>query len=332
MLGTFNPYSGACWTEFVITFFQRCFQLLTGQTSIASDELQVIVLAMISASAAVVGVFLIYRKMTMLANALSHSVLFGIAITYLIMRSALPGFNLSMSFQALFVAAIITGFITAFSSELIVKLSRLQKDAAIGLVFTTLFAIGIVLISLFSRNSHVGIELVLGNVDALHIQDLPNILKMLLINLSLVLIFFGGLKLTTFDPTYGHLRGVSLSFYNYLIIFLLSITSIGSFRAVGVVLVLSFFIVPPLIAKMHAKSLTSQILLAMGIGVFSSFLGVSINRHIYTSYQIALSTGGITVITLYVLFFVNWGFVQFVEQLKRWNLLKKWQENPPIQT
>lgn len=332
MLGMLNPYSEASWTEFTVTFFQRFAQIITGRGSMASDELQILILAMISASAAIVGVFLIYRKMTMLANALSHSVLFGIAITYLIMRSALPSFNLSMSFQAMFVAAIITGFITAFSSELIVKLSRLQKDAAIGLVFTTLFAIGIVLISLFSRNSHIGIELVLGNVDALHVKDLPSILKMLLINVSLVLVFFGGLKLTTFDPIYGHLRGISLSFYNYLIIFLLSITSIGSFRAVGVVLVLSFFIVPPLIAKMHAKSLSIQILLAMGIGIFSSFLGVSINRHIFTTYRIALSTGGITVITLYLLFFANWGYLQLIEQMKRWNLLKKWQETPPIQT
>ena len=331
MLVAPNPYSGSHWAEFTLTFFRRLFRIFSEQ-KLASDELQILILSLVAASSAIVGVFLIYRKMTMLANALSHSVLFGVAITYLIMRSALSTFNLTMSFQIMLIAALITGFVTAFLSELIAKLSRLQKDAAIGLVFTTLFATGIVLISLFSRNSHIGIELVLGNVDALHSSDIFNALMMLLTNLTLVLIFFGGLKLTTFDPTYGHLRGISLSFYNYLVIFLLSITSIGSFRAVGVVLVLSFFIVPPLIAKTHAKSLTTQIILSALVGILSAFLGVSISRHILSTYRAALSTAGITVIALYGLFFINWGYMQTIAQMKKWNLLRKWDKKAPIKT
>lgn len=326
MLAAFNPYTGAHGAHFIVIFFQRVALLIQGKTSLASDELQIIILALIAASAAIVGVFLIYRKMTMQANALSHSILFGIALTYLMMRSSIPNFDLSKSFQSLFITAIITGFITAFLTHLIIKLSKLQKDAAVGLVFTTLFALGIILVSLFSRNSHVGIELVIGNVDALHLQDIPNIAAMFLINISLILLCFGGLKLTTFDPIYSRLQGLSLSFYHYLVIFLLSMTSIGSFRAVGVVLVLSFFIIPPLIAKNYAKSLLSQMIFAMAIGIFAAFLGVLLSRHILTTYHTPLSTGGITVLTLYILFFANYTCNQLFKKLRILNLLKKQQE------
>ena len=324
MLGLLNPYSGASGGQFFSIFFSRLLKLITSQELLVSDELQILTLTLISVSAALVGVFLIYRKMTMLANALSHSILFGIAVTFLFARALHVSFSLSLSFEVMFIAALITGFITAFFSELIVKVSRLQKDAAIGLVFTTLFAAGIVLISLFSRNSHIGTELVLGNVDALHSKDLSNAFKMLLVSLSLVSVFFGGLKLTSFDPVYAKLRGLSSSFYNYLMIFLLSMTSIASFRAVGVVLVLSFFTVPPLLAKMFAKSLSSQIGISMLIGTLSSFFGVLVSRHLLTQYGLALSTGGVTVLVLYSLFFTLWGYSQVCAQLKRWNLLKKW--------
>lgn len=322
MLGALNPYSGAHWSHFIVTFFQRLGLLIGGKTTLASDELQILILSLIAASAAMVGVFLIYRKMTMQANALSHSILFGIALTYLMMRSSMPHFDLSKSFQSLFITTILTGFITAFLIHLIVKVSKLQKDAAVGLVFTTLFALGIILISLFSRNSHVGIELVIGNVDALHTGDIPNIAAMFTINISLILLCFGGLKLTTFDPIYSRLQGLSLSFYHYLVIFLLSMTSIGSFRAVGVVLVLSFFIIPPLIAKNYAKSLFSQMIAAMGIGVFAAFLGVVVSRHILSVYQMPLSTGGVTVLTLYALFFTNYFLNQLFKKLRVFNLLK----------
>ena len=309
-----NPYSGSDFFSFIKTFFLRLIPLLKKESSLASDELQVIILSLVAASAAIVGVFMIYRKMTMLANALSHSVLFGIALTYILLRSSFQIHGSSFSFQQMFLAALITGFLTAFLSQLVSYLSKLQKDASIGLVFTTLFAIGVLLISIFSKNAHIGVELVLGNVDALHMQDLPGVFLMLLINLFIIQVFFKGLKLTTFDPTFAHMQGLSLPFYNYLIIFLLSITSIGAFRAIGVVLVLSFFVVPPLIARLYAKSIRSQIGLAVFFGVVASFLGVSINRHLLSVYGIPLSTGGVTVISLYSLYFLNWGFL-YVKKL-----------------
>lgn len=304
-----NPYSGAHFFDFIQTFFIRLFCLFQNGP-ITSDELQILALTLISASAAMVGVFLIYKKMTMLANALSHSVLFGIAVTYLVLRLSFKYINPTVNFKAMIIAALTTGFLTAFLSSLVSRISRLQKDAAVGLVFSTLFALGVILISLFSRNAHIGVELVLGNVDAIHTQDLPNIFFIFSMNLVLIALFFKGLKLSTFDPIFSHLIGLKLSFYHYLVIFLLSITAIGAFKAVGVVLVLSFFIVPPLTGRLFAHSLKKQMLIACFVGALSSFLGVALSRHFLSAHKVALSTAGITVTTLYGVYFSALAFVR----------------------
>ncbi len=335
MANFLNPYSQTHAFDFIITFFQRLFTFLKGDLSykqMASDELQIIILAAIASSSALIGVFLIYRKITMLANALSHSVLFGIAITFLLLRFSFSDFSSPLGFQILFITALITGFLTAFLSNFISKVSHLQKDAAIGLVFTTLFAAGILLISLFSRNAHIGIELVLGNVDTLHIQDLPNVLGLLAINTLTICLFFRGLKITTFDPVFAHLQGYSLGFYNILMIFLLSITSMGAFRAIGIVLVLSLLIVPPLIAKLYAQSLKMQLIFSVGSGVTASFLGVMISRHILTTTHTALSTGGITVCTLYTLYFLNWGGCELKKRLQKGSRIKETQSQFTLKT
>lgn len=304
-----NPYSGTHFFEFIQTFIKRFFCLFQ-KGPIASDELQILALTLISTSAAMVGVFLIYKKMTMLANALSHSVLFGIAITYLILRLSFQHINPAINFKAMMLAALSTGFLTAFLSTLISRISRLQKDAAIGLVFSTLFALGVILICLFSRNAHIGTELVVGNVDALHSRDLPNIFFIFITNFLLIALFFRGLKLSTFDPIFSHLIGLRLSFYHYLVIFLLSITAIGAFKAIGVVLVLSFFIVPPLTGRLFAHTLQKQILVACFVGALSSFIGVALSRHLLSVHQVALSTAGITVLTLYAVYFSSVAFIR----------------------
>ncbi len=316
---TFFPYSGASAFDFIVIFFQRLFSgALFHSSALAPDELQLIILALIASSAAVVGVFLIYRKMTMLTNAFSHSILFGIAITFFILRKCFSQLDLNMNLQVMFIAALITGFLTAYLSDLISRISQLQPDASLGLVFNTLFALGVLLISLFSRNAHIGVELVLGNVDALHIDDLMPTLGMLCINLLLVLVFFRGLKLTTFDPIFAFTQGFRLGFYRYLIIFMLSMTALTGFRAIGVVLILAFFIIPPLIARLYTQSLQRQMILAVLIGILSSFLGVMTSRHLLTVYQLPLSTGGVTVLTLYSLFFINHLFLYIYRRTRKW--------------
>lgn len=304
-----NPYSGLTLWEFMKTATLRLVQGLSGKISIqqlASDELQILTLSLIAISAAIVGVFLIHRKMTMLANALSHTVLFGIVLTYLILRKNFDLIDPTLNFKVMFIAALVTGVLTSLLSETLSKISALQKDASIGLIFTTFFALGILLITLFSKNSHFGVELIMGNADSLHHKDLSSVFFMLVCNLALILFFFRGLKISTLDPTFSKLLGFSPSFYNYLIVLQLSLTAIGAFRAIGAVLVLAFFIVPPHAARQYAKSLKQQIIIAGFIGAFCSFLGVAISRHLLSQYGLALSTGGLTVLSLYGFHLLNW--------------------------
>src|SRR4029077_18141377 len=105
---------------------------------------------------------------TMLANSLSHTILLGIVIAFLIGSSS-EGFHEGrLNLTLLFAAALGSGLLTAVVTEILTKSVKLQEDASLGLVFTTFFALGIVLVNLLARNVHIGAEVVMGNVDALH--------------------------------------------------------------------------------------------------------------------------------------------------------------------
>lgn len=298
-----NPYTGQSFFGFLKTLFLRVMEWTQGVVSpLASDELQMGVLALIAISSAIVGVLLVHRRMTMLANALSHTVIFGIVLTYLILRETTDLVDPTMSLKALLIAAVITGFITSYLSHIISKISGLQKDASIGLIFTTFFALGILLVTLFSRNSHIGIDMIMGNVDALHPENLYAIFKITLLNVLICALLFRGLKLSTFDPLFAKLQGFSPAFFNMIVVSLLSLTAISAFRAIGVVLVLSFFIVPPYAVKRYSKSLKMQMLLAALFGAMGSIFGVALSRHLFSVYGTPLSTGGLTVLSLYLLY------------------------------
>lgn len=321
-----NPYAQKNFFLFFITFFKRLFSAQIKH--LASDEIQILVLSMIAITAAIVGVFLIHRKMTMLANALSHTVIFGIVITFLILKKSFQTIDPSLNFSALFVAALITGLLTAFLAQWLSQISSLQKEASIGLVFTFFFALGILLITLFSKNGHIGIDMIMGNVDVLHVHDLKALFYLMLVILGLALIFFRGLKVTTFDPVFAKLQNFYPSLFNLLIVFMLSMTSIGAFRAIGVVLVLAFFIVPPLFAQLFARSLESQIILACLFAVSASVFGVALSRHFLSTHQLALSTGGLTVLTLYTLYFFGRLSLFLYKKKKQRNWIKTTFKSP----
>lgn len=307
MSSYFNPYSGVDFFGFFSVLFHRLVALCTGHLSfndIVSDELQILVLVGMASSAAVVGSFLVLRKMTMLANALSHTILLGIVSAYLLMLlfSDLSDPSEAMNVPILILASLITGVVTTFLTNFLTKKIQLQEDASIGLVFTFLFALGIVMITLFTRNVHLGTELVMGNVDALKREDLKNIYFVLALNVCVFTLFFKEFKLTTFDPSLASALGFSPQFYTYLLMLLTSLTSVGAFKAVGVLMVLAFFVIPPLIARLLTSSLSTLIILAVFFGILSSLLGVALSRHLLSSLQIGLSTGGIVVCMLFLFF------------------------------
>lgn len=310
MENTLNPYSGNLFLDFFYTLITRLFLFATGQLSLnqlASDEIQMIVLIEISAAAALIGCFLVLRKMTMLANSLSHTILIGIVgaffLSHTFFSSGKIAEDISINLHVMLLAAFIMGIATVFLTEFLTKTLKMQEDASTGIIFTTLFAAGIILVTVLTRNAHIGTEVVMGNVDALHLEDSYLAGLILIIDLIVLWLFFKEFKITTFDPNLSHALGISPTIFNYLLMTLVSITIIGAFRAVGVLMVLSFITGPPLTARLLTTRLKVMLALAVGMGILASLIGVAVSRHVLSAYDIALSTGGI-VVCITALFFI----------------------------
>lgn len=300
-----NPY----WEEDFFGFFAVLFRRLTGQLplgQLASDEVQMLILIGVALSTVLLGTFLTLKKMTMMANSLSHTTLLGIVIAYLLFFA--PETDLTIDPKILLVAALVSAVLTTLLTELARDLLKLQEDAAIGLVFTTLFALGIILVTVFTRNSHLGVEVITGNVDALHFEDIKFVWWTTLLNLILIGLFFRQWVMTAFDEKLSFSLGLPTKTFHYLLMFLTALTLIASFRAVGVILVLSFLVGPTLIAREWTHRLISLLLVGIGIGLFTAVFGVALSRHFLSAYHLPLSTGGLVVTLISGLYILSLTF------------------------
>ncbi len=295
----------------MLLFFQRMGELCVGKISIselASDEVQILVLALIACSSALVGTFLVLKKMTMLANSLSHTILLGIVVAYLLLLPFMPEKGAhahGISIEVLLIASLITGLITTLLTQMLVSVMKIQEDASTGLVFTTLFALGIVLVTVFTRNTHLGTEAIMGNVDALHVHDLKLIFWIALFDFFAIGLFFKEFKMTTFDGAYASFQGFSRPFFNYLLMVLTSATVIGAFRAVGVLLVLAFLVGPVLTARLFTHRLKNLIFLSAAIGIGASLISVALSRHLLSVHHLPVSTSGLAATVLGAIYFLS---------------------------
>ena len=304
-----NPYSGQNFFSFFIVFASRIWLLCTGEIGIndlVSDEIQVFVLSGVAVSSSLLGCYLVLRRMTMLANALSHTILLGIVLVYYF---SVQGFlessaesHLQLSIQSMLIASLSMGILTTFLTEFLTKSAGLQEDASIGIVFTSLFSLGVILVTLLTRNAHIGTEIVMGNADALRLEDLKLVSAVLLLNVVLIALFYKEYKITTFDSGLSKALGFSPAFFNYLLMTQVSATAIGGFRAVGVLMVLALMTGPSLIARLLTNHLKTMLLLSVGIGVLSAVTGVALSRHFLSVSGLAFSTGGIVVCVIIALF------------------------------
>jgi len=304
-LAYFNPYSGQSFIGFFAVLFRRIWELMTGQlalSELATDEIQIIVLFGIASSAALVGSFLVLRKMTMLANSLSHTILLGMVGAYLFSGAASDLNSTGPPIQAMLCAALFMGILTAFLTEFLSKTFKLQEDASMGIVFTSLFALGVIFLTLVAKDAHIGTEAITGNIDALNREDCLLALVILALNLVLFALFFKEYEITTFDPHISKVIGISPLLFNYLLMSQVSATAIGAFRAVGVLLVLAFMTGPALTARMLTHDLKTMLGLAVALGCAASLIGVALARHLLSIHGLALSTGGLVVCTLVLMY------------------------------
>ena len=219
----------------------------------------------------ILGPFVINRNMGFMADAMAHATLPIIAVGVFL------GFSISeLGVPAAILIAIFLG--------LIIKNTNVGEDTAIGIIFSSFFALGFVLISLL--NVTVNLEdLLFGQILAVNNSDV-NIVIFLLFVVSLsVLIFFKQLLFYSFDPIGAEVKGLNTSFLNYLFLILLSIAIVGSLQTVGIILVLSMLIIPAAASKLVTSTFIASIRLSIIFGIFSSVTGL------YMSYFFNLPSG-----------------------------------------
>ena len=240
--------------------FKYDFMIRSLVTAIASG-------AMLS----LLGPFAINRNMGFMADAMAHATLPIIAVGVFL------GFSISeLGIPAAILIAIFLG--------LIIKNTNVGEDTAIGIIFSSFFALGFVLISLLNVTINLE-DLLFGQILAVNTLDVYIVIFLLIVVSLSVLIFFKQLLFYSFDPIGAEVKGLNTTFLNYLFLILLSIAIVASLQTVGIILVLSMLIIPAAAAKLVTNTFISSIRISMLFGVFSSVTGL------YLSYFLNLPSG-----------------------------------------
>ncbi|OUR98150.1 zinc ABC transporter permease [Flavobacteriales bacterium 33_180_T64] len=245
--------------------------------SSAQIEIQLIA-SLVAIACAIPGTFLVLRKMAMISDAISHSILPGIVIGFFITQD--------LNSPLLILLAALTGVITVVLVEYIQKTGLVKEDTAIGLVFPVLFSIGVLMIAKKANDVHLDIdavllgELALAPFDRLLISGVdvgPKSLwiigSILCITVLLLLAFFKELKLSTFDKGLAASLGFSPAIIHYGLMTVSSITTVGAFDAVGAILVVALMIAPAASAYLLTTDLKKMLILSIIFGVLSAISG-----------------------------------------------------------
>lgn len=243
----------------------------------ASLEIQLIA-AFTAAACAIPGVFLLLRKMSMVSDSITHTILLGIVLAFFAVN------DLSSPF--LLIGAAAMGPITVWLTELLSKTRTVSEDAATGIVFPLLFSAAVILITKYAGTAHLDTDSVLLGELAFAPFDRMVIFgfdlgakglyvsgSLLLINIVFTAVFYKELQVVSFDPVLAAVMGFSPVILHYSLMTVASLTAVGAFEAVGSVLVTAFMIAPAASAYLITENLKKMLFIAVGIGLLSGLLG-----------------------------------------------------------
>ena len=233
--------------------------------------------ALCAAACALPGCFLVLRGMSMMGDAISHAVLPGLAAAFMITQSRAS--------PAMFLGAALVGLMTAVFTQLVSKFGRVDRGAAMGIVFTTLFAIGLILIR--QSASHVDLDpscVLYGSLEtsvldsitvgALEIPRAILVLGVVLAgNILFTALLFKELRICAFDPELATTVGINAGLLHYLLMMVVAVTTVAAFEVVGSIIVIAMLIVPPVTAYLLTNSLPIMLMLSAAVGIASAFLG-----------------------------------------------------------
>jgi len=237
---------------------------------------------LIGTTCSLLGVYVVLRRMAFLGDAVAHTTLPGLVIAYL-------------NHWNLFVGAIVAAVITALGIGWLSRGKRLREDTAIGVIFSGMFALGIVMISRVQSYRDFS-HMLFGNVLGVTTADLVGIALVSFLVCTVLLLVNKELMLTTVDPLHGQSIGLSAERMRYLLLILLALTVVTGIQAVGVVLTTALIVTPAAAASLITRRLDRMLLLAVLFSACSSVAGL------YASYYYSISSGGAIVLACTVLF------------------------------
>ncbi|OCA85057.1 metal ABC transporter permease [Pseudobacillus wudalianchiensis] len=235
-----------------------------------------------------VGCFIILRGMALMGDAISHAVLPGVAIAYML------GINF-------FIGAVISGVVTAMGIGFVSQNSRIKNDISIGIMFTFAFALGIILIT-FMKSSTDLYHILFGNVLAVRSSDMWTTFGIGIFVLVSIYLFYKELLITSFDPTMSAAYGLPVKVIHYFLMTLLTMVTVASLQTVGIVLVVAMLITPAATAYLLTNRLWIMIYLSAGLGVAASVIGL------YFSFTYNLASGATIVLVSTLLFLITFAF------------------------
>ncbi|MBA4686520.1 MAG: metal ABC transporter permease [Candidatus Galacturonibacter soehngenii] len=290
-----------------------------------SPQFEIQLIAVIVAVAcSLPGVFLVLRKMSMMSDSITHTILLGIVLGFFMTHN--------LSSPILILGATLMGVITVWLTETLSRTRLLAEDAAIGIVFPLLFSIAIILITRYAGSVHLDTDsvllgelafapfdrMIIGGVD-IGAKAIYTTGILLLINVTAIIVFFKELEISAFDPILSALLGFSPALIHYGLMTCVSLTTVGAFQAVGSILVVAFMIGPPITAYLLTDSLKYMLLLSALIGAANAILGYQAAA--FFDVSIAGSMAVMTGLT-FLLVFIFAPHHGFVSTLRRRKQLK----------
>ena len=273
----------------------------------------------VAAACGLVGNYLILRRMALVGDAISHSVLPGLAIAFLWANSRGTG--------PMFIGALAAGVVTTVLIELIHKKSRVKQDAAIGITFSSLFAIGVILISKFASKVDLDQECVLyGEINNISLDvpftqigtlvlGPPSLVRMAVVALLvavLIVVFYKELLVSSFDPALAFSLGINATVVHYSLMSALSIVVVSAFESVGAILVIAMLILPGATASLLSQRLPAVLGLSVLHAALSSVAGI------HLALFLNCPVSGAMVVMAGALFVLAWIFSPSQGLLRRW--------------
>ncbi|WP_040212837.1 metal ABC transporter permease [Clostridium polynesiense] len=264
-----------------------------------NPDLEIQIIAIIVAVAcSLPGVFLVLRRMSMMSDSITHTILLGIVAAFFMVHD--------LSSPLLIVGAAVVGVLTVFLTEMLNSTKLVSKDSSIGIIFPFLFSIAIIIISRYAGSVHLDTDSVLLGELAfapfnrmklfgidIGAKAIYSMGAILVLNLLFVIFFFKELKIVTFDPALAAVLGFSPALIHYSLMTVVSVTAVGAFESVGSILVIAFMIGPPVTAYLLTDDLKKMLILSGIIGAINGIAGYQFSSLIDVSIagSMALATG-----------------------------------------